>query len=179
MTMAKAITNGAQRRWARWLPPSDIYDTITNAGPAKGDRVLPRLHLQRAPACAAAGLAMMNIFRKEKLVERAARDVAVFHRCHVLAVRLAGGGRHPRRRHAGSGGSGRGRYARCAARMQKRLFDAGVNIKSTGDNLIIAPPFISEKSHIDHVVSVMRDVLAKGMRHWRFRKVLNALRFNR
>ena len=46
--------------------------------------------------------------------------------------------------------------------MQKRLFDAGVNIKSTGDNLIIAPPFISEKSHIDHVVSVMRDVLAKA-----------------
>ena len=29
--------------------------------------------------------------------------------------------------------------------LQKRLFDAGVNIKSTGDNLIVAPPFISEK----------------------------------
>ena len=43
--------------------------------------------------------------------------------------------------------------------LQKRLYDAGINLKSTGDNLIIAPPFISEKSHIDHIVSVMRDVL--------------------
>jgi len=46
--------------------------------------------------------------------------------------------------------------------IQKRLYDAGVNIKSTGDNLIIAPPFISEKSHVDHMVSVMRDVLSKA-----------------
>ena len=32
--------------------------------------------------------------------------------------------------------------------LQKRLFDAGINLKSTGDNLIVAPPFISEKSHV-------------------------------
>jgi beta-alanine--pyruvate transaminase len=46
--------------------------------------------------------------------------------------------------------------------MQKRLYDAGLNVKSTGDNLIIAPPFISEKSHIDFIVSIMREVLAKA-----------------
>ena len=46
--------------------------------------------------------------------------------------------------------------------LQKRLYDAGVNIKSTGDNLIIAPPFISEKSHVDHMVTVLRDVLSRA-----------------
>ena len=35
MTMAKAITNGAQPL-ARFAARTDIYDTITNAGPAKG-----------------------------------------------------------------------------------------------------------------------------------------------
>ena len=46
--------------------------------------------------------------------------------------------------------------------LQKRLFDAGVNLKATGDNLIVAPPFVSEKSHVDHIVSVLRNVLSKA-----------------
>ena len=46
--------------------------------------------------------------------------------------------------------------------MQKRLFDAGINLKNTGDSLIIAPPFISERKDIDRIVQTLRTVLAKA-----------------
>ena len=44
--------------------------------------------------------------------------------------------------------------------MQKRLFDAGLNLKNTGDALIIAPPFVAERHHIDEIAGKLRAVLA-------------------
>ena len=35
-------------------------------------------------------------------------------------------------------------------------YDAGVNFKATGDALIIAPMFISEKKHIDEIIDKLR-----------------------
>ena len=43
---------------------------------------------------------------------------------------------------------------------QKRLFDAGLNLKNTGDALIIAPPFVAERHHIDEIAGKLRAVLA-------------------
>ena len=42
---------------------------------------------------------------------------------------------------------------------QKRLYDIGLNLKSTGDALIIAPPFIMDDKHLDEIVSKLRTVL--------------------
>ena len=38
----------------------------------------------------------------------------------------------------------------------KSCYDAGVNFKSTGDTLIIAPQFICEKKHIDEIIEKLR-----------------------
>ena len=38
----------------------------------------------------------------------------------------------------------------------KHCYDAGVNFKATGDCLIIAPMFISEKKHIDEIIDKLR-----------------------
>ena len=38
----------------------------------------------------------------------------------------------------------------------KHCYEAGVNFKATGDCLIIAPMFISEKKHIDEIVEKLR-----------------------
>ena len=40
--------------------------------------------------------------------------------------------------------------------VYKKCYDAGVNIKPTGDALIVAPPFICEKKHIDEIFDKMR-----------------------
>ena len=38
----------------------------------------------------------------------------------------------------------------------KHCYEVGVNFKATGDCLIIAPPFISEKKHIDEIIDKLR-----------------------
>jgi len=43
--------------------------------------------------------------------------------------------------------------------IQKRLYDKSLHLKSTGDSLIIAPPLIAEKHHVDEIASKIRDVL--------------------
>ena len=43
--------------------------------------------------------------------------------------------------------------------IMKRLFEAGVYIKFTGDCGLVAPPLVSEKSDIDEICTVIREVL--------------------
>ena len=40
--------------------------------------------------------------------------------------------------------------------VYKKCYDAGVNIKPTGDALIIAPPFVCEKRDIDEIIDKIR-----------------------
>ena len=40
--------------------------------------------------------------------------------------------------------------------LQKKLFDNGLNLKTTGDCALIAPPLIAEKSHVDEIADILR-----------------------
>ena len=42
---------------------------------------------------------------------------------------------------------------------QKDLFWNGMHVKFTGDTGIVAPPFISEKEHIDEMIDKLRSTL--------------------
>ena len=44
--------------------------------------------------------------------------------------------------------------------FQKKLFDNGLNLKTTGDSAIIAPPLIADESHIDMIADILRKTLA-------------------
>ncbi|TMH03883.1 MAG: aspartate aminotransferase family protein, partial [Betaproteobacteria bacterium] len=44
--------------------------------------------------------------------------------------------------------------------LQKKLFDNGLHLKATGDCVIVAPPLIAEKAHIDTLVDILRKTLA-------------------
>jgi beta-alanine--pyruvate transaminase len=44
------------------------------------------------------------------------------------------------------------------------LFDAGLSLKATGDCLIVAPPFICEKHHIDEIVEKLRTGISNYMK---------------
>jgi beta-alanine--pyruvate transaminase len=161
MTMAKAITNGAQPMGAV-AARTDIYDTITQAGPAKGVEFFHGYTYSAHPASCAAGLAMMDIFAKDRLIERAAamspKFIEAIHAlrdCPVVtdirsvglmaAVDVAVDGVPGARGHE----------------AQKRLYDAGLHLKSTGDALIIAPPMICEDAHLDEIVTKLRAVLQR------------------
>jgi len=162
ITMAKALTNGAQPMGAV-VARQDIYDAITNAGPAKGVEFFHGYTYSAHPASCAAGLAMMDIIAQERLIERAAamspKFIDALHSlqdCAVVAdIRSVGLMAAIEVKADGAPGA-RGHEA------QKRLYDAGLNLKSTGDALIVAPPFVMEDKHLDEIVAKLRQVL-KGL----------------
>jgi beta-alanine--pyruvate transaminase len=43
--------------------------------------------------------------------------------------------------------------------LQKALYDRGLNLKSTGDTLIVAPAFIAERRHIEEITGKIREAL--------------------
>ncbi len=159
LTMAKAITNGAQPMGAV-AARQGIYDTITDAGPKQGIEFFHGYTYSAHPAACAAGLAMMDIFAKEHLIERAAAMSPRFiDAMHSLAdcpglIDIRSIGMMAGIEVAPVGGPGaRGHQ------LQKLLYDRGLNLKSTGETLIVAPPLIAEDKHIAEIVGKLRDVL--------------------
>ena len=161
MTMAKAITNGAQPMGAV-AARQDIYDVIVQAGPKQGIEFFHGYTYSAHPASCAAGLAMMDIFRDEKLIERAAAMAPSFaDAMHSLAdapgvidVRSIG-------LMAGIEVEAVGAPGARGHQLQKALFDRGLHLKSTGDTLIVAPAFIAEGKHIDQITSTIRQALVE------------------
>ena len=162
MAMAKAITNGAQPMGAVAARQA-IYDAITDAGPERGIEFFHGYTYSAHPASCAAGLAMMDIFAKDRLIDRA-KELSPYFLDAVFSLRdlpcmvdIRGVGMLAAVEMAVDKTPGARGHE-----MQKRLFDAGINLKNTGDSLIIAPPFISERKDIDRIVQTLRTVLAKA-----------------
>ena len=70
ITMAKAITNGVVPLGAV-ASREEIYDTIVNASPTGAVEFFHGYTYSAIPVSMAAGLAMQDIFEKEKLFDRA------------------------------------------------------------------------------------------------------------
>jgi beta-alanine--pyruvate transaminase len=159
LLMAKAITNGAQPMGAV-AAKQGIYDAITDAGPKQGIEFFHGYTYSAHPASCAAGLAMMDIFRDDKLIERAAALSPYFiDAVHALAdapgvVDIRSVGMMAAVEVAAVGGPGARGHE-----LQKKLYDIGLHLKSTGDSLIIAPPLVAEKAHVDEIVDKIRQAL--------------------
>jgi len=161
LTMAKALTNGAQPMGAVAVK-QELYDVITEAGPERGIEFFHGYTYSAHPAACAAGLAMMDIFKKDRLVDRA-RELSPYfaEAMHSLrdlpvVVDIRSIGMMAAIEVAPSGGPGARGHV-----IQKRLYDKALHLKSTGDSLIIAPPLIAEKHHVDEIASKIRDVLSE------------------
>jgi len=44
---------------------------------------------------------------------------------------------------------------------QRKLFEAGLHIKLTGDAAVVAPPLVAEQSHIDETCEILRKVFSR------------------
>jgi len=158
MTMAKALTNGAQPMGAVAVD-RDVYDTVIGFAPEKSVELFHGYTYSGHPAACAAGIAMMDIIDKESLFERAA-DLSPYFlervfelKKHAAITDIRGYGMLAGFDIAPNGQSGRG------LEFQRRLYDAGLHIKFTGDSGIIAPPLIAERHHIDELCSIISAVL--------------------
>ena len=159
ITMAKAMTNAAQPMSAVAVHDK-IYGTVINGSP---DNVIEFFHgytYSGHPVTCAAALATLDIYKKENLFQRANEmspyflDSIFSLKDHPLVTDIRGYGMLAAFDIAAEGGPGlRGHD------FQKRLFDAGVHVKTTGDTALIAPPLIIEKSEIDDMCGIFREVL--------------------
>ncbi len=156
MTMAKATTNGIVPMGVVAVK-EEIYDTIVNASP---DGVIELFHgytYSGIPVAVAAALAVQDIFEKEDIFNRAKslssyfldglfslKDIDCIE--NIRGYGLMGGIDIKKSDRPGKAGF----------QVYKKCYESGVNFKATGDCLIIAPPFISEKKHIDEILEKLR-----------------------
>jgi beta-alanine--pyruvate transaminase len=161
MTMAKGLTNGAQPMGA--VAASErIHDTIMAAAPEGTIEFMHGYTYSGHPAACAAGLATLDIYRNDGLFERgralsphfldavfSLQDVPLVSDIRgygmLAAVDL----------HADAAPGRRGQS------FQKKLFYNGLNLKTTGDTALIAPPLIAEKEHIDVIADILRKTLTE------------------
>ena len=161
ITMAKALTNGAQPMGAVAVHDS-IYRTIVDAAPDGAPEFFHGYTYSAHPAACAAGLATLEIYKSEQLFARG-RELsgyfldAMFGLQDLAAVNdvrgfgmLAGIEIKPGKA-AGVRGS----------ELQAKLFDRGLHVKTTGDVAIMAPAFIASRADIDLMSSILRDAIAE------------------
>jgi beta-alanine--pyruvate transaminase len=159
ITMAKALTNGAQPMGAVAIS-GRIHDAIMGAAQEGAIEFFHGYTYSGHPAACAAGLAALDIYRNEGLFERG-RELSPYFQDAIFSLREAphvvdirGYGMIAAIDVAADGAPGRRGHA-----WQKKLFDNGLHLKTTGDCAIIAPPLVATKQHVDEI----RDKLAKGL----------------
>ena len=159
ITMAKAMTNAAQPM-SGVAVHDRVYDTVVGSAEENMIEFFHGYTYSGHPAACAASLATLEIYEKENLFQRVS-DLSGYFLDSIFALQdhpvitdirgygmmaafdLLVGEKPGRRGHD----------------FQGRLFDAGVHIKTTGDAALIAPPFIIERSEIDDMCGIIREVL--------------------
>ena len=159
--MAKALTNGIIPMGA--IASSEhIYDSIIKNADEKMIDFFHGYTYSAHPIACTAALATINIMHQEGIIERSKKlsrhfENALFklqglpivtdiRNCGMLAaVELL-----PREKPSLRG-----------TEVYQNLFWSGLHVKGTGDNLIIAPPFVMEEKDIDRMVEILYHELSK------------------
>lgn len=159
ITMAKAITNGAIPM-AAVAVATHVHDAIVDHAPEGAIELFHGYTWSAHPVACAAALAALDIYRGEKLFERA-QEMSDYFLQQVATLRdlsivtdIRGYGMI-----AGVDIRSDGQPGRRGHLLQKMLFDAGVHLKTTGDCAILSPQFIFEREHIDRCIEVLRSML--------------------
>ena len=160
LTMAKAITNGMQPMGAVAVK-REVHDAIVGQGPRHAPEFFHGYTYSAHPAACAAGLATLDVYEREESFERsralgARLQERVFTLADLPAVADVRGyglfaGIDLRTKESLPGLAGH--------EAQKRLFDAGLHVKATGDALLLAPAFVFDPAQIDEMVGLLREVL--------------------
>ena len=159
MTLAKAITNGSMPMGAVCVR-DEIYETVTNQANPNAIEFFHGYTYSGHTAACAAGLATLDIYSSEGLFEKAA-DLSPYF---IDAVHSLSD--HPLVKDVRTIGLMAGvelymdkQPGKLGSTIQKEMFWNGLHIKWTGDNGIVAPMFISERSHIDEIIGKFRFTL--------------------
>jgi len=164
MTMAKATTNGVVPMGVVAVRDG-IYDSIVNAAPEGAIELFHGYTYSGIPAAVAAALAVQDIFEKEDIFKRVKEMSPYFQdSLHSLkdldcieSIRGYGmmGGIDIRMKD---------KPGKAGFQIYKACYANGVNLKATADALVLAPPFVCEKKHIDEIFDKLRKSITQYMK---------------
>lgn len=161
MTLAKGLTNGCVPMGAV-VSSSEIYQTFMQQGGPDYMVEFPHGYTYSGhPVACAAALAALDIFQQEKMAQKVAQLAPYFEQQihqlkglkHVVDIRnfgLAGAieiatfGNEPAKR---------------PYEIFRRCWQAGVFVRSGGNTIQLAPPFISTKEQLDELFNVLSDAI--------------------
>jgi beta-alanine--pyruvate transaminase len=161
VTSAKGLTNGAIPMGAVFASRA-VHDALM-IGPEAAIELFHGYTYSGHPAACAAGLATLEIYRREGLLTRAAtladawRDAIFSLRDarHVIDTRAIGlvAGIELAPREGAPGTRGYEAFVDC--------FERGLLIRVTGDIIALSPPLIVESGQIATIVGMIQDALAR------------------
>jgi beta-alanine--pyruvate transaminase len=162
MTLAKGLTNGAIPMGAV-LASRTVHDALMQ-GPEPQIELFHGYTYSGHPAACAAGLATLDIYRREGLLTRAGELEEYWQNAMhalrglpcVIDIRamglVAGIELEPRAAQAGS--RGYDIFLDC--------FERGMLIRVTGDIIALSPPLIIEREQIDTIAAMLADALRRA-----------------
>lgn len=161
MTLAKNLTNAAVPMGA--VVTSDaIYQTFMDeGGPEYQIELLHGYTYSAHPLACAAGLAALDIYEREHMVDKAAALAPYFeaqvHRLkglrHIVDIRNLGLAAALQIEHAD------GQPGLRPWKIAMEAWKRGLYVRFGGDTLQLGPPFIAERTQIDDVCNVLEDII--------------------
>ncbi|MDP2452259.1 MAG: aminotransferase class III-fold pyridoxal phosphate-dependent enzyme [Polaromonas sp.] len=167
LNFAKCVTNGVIPLGGV-ICTDRIYNTMMEANadsPAHAVEFFHGYTYSGHPVACAAAIATLGLFKEEKLFERAGQMGTVLGDAmhsgfkglpNVVGIRSLGL-------------AGAVELASIAGAPGKRAYDIfmdcfkhGVLVRPAADNIVICPPYIVEKEHIERIVSVVADSIKKN-----------------
>ncbi|MDI1239933.1 MAG: aminotransferase class III-fold pyridoxal phosphate-dependent enzyme [Polaromonas sp.] len=167
LNFAKCVTNGVIPLGGV-ICSDRIYNTMMDANadsPAHAVEFFHGYTYSGHPVACAAAIATLGLFKEEKLFERAGQMGTVLGDAmhsgfkglpHVVGIRSLGL-------------AGAVELASIAGAPGKRAYDIfmdcfkhGVLVRPAAENIVICPPYIVEKEHIERIVSVVADSIRKN-----------------
>ena len=167
LNFAKAVTNGVIPRGGV-ICTDRIYNTMMEANAGSPAHAIEFFHgytYSGHPVACAAAMATLNLFKEEKLFERAGQmGVVLGDAAHsafkglpnVIGIRSLGLAA------AVELSSIAGSPGKRAYDIFMDCFRSGVLVRPAGENIVICPPYIVEKEHVERIVSVVSDAIKKN-----------------
>ena len=167
LNFAKAVTNGVIPLGGV-ICTDRIYNTMMDANAGSPVHAVEFFHgytYSGHPVACAAAMATLSLFKEEKLFERAGQmGVVLGDAAHsgfkglpnVIGIRSLGLAA------AVELSSIAGSPGKRAYDIFMECFRNGVLVRPAGENIVICPPYIVEKEHIERIVNVVADAIKKN-----------------
>ncbi|SIP89904.1 aspartate aminotransferase family protein [Marinobacterium stanieri] len=158
ITSAKGITNGVLPLGAVFVK-DEIHDTVVNSAPEGQVEFFHGYTYSAHPVACAAGLATLNIYEEEGLLERGSGEIGEYWEQALHSLKGLPGIIDVRN----CGLIGAVEFATAdgslvGPKIMQRCYELGMSIRAVGNAIALSPPVIIEKEHIDQIVDIFTQI---------------------